>query len=76
MNYELAGHAILQRFRNAALFKTPVVVDHFSKWVGAYAMTDKSAATVANTSFRWDMVGYAREGVGTNESILIVAPSY
>ncbi|XGW09034.1 hypothetical protein V3C99_011385 [Haemonchus contortus] len=31
-----------------------VVVDHFSKWVGAYAMPDKSAATVATTLFhRW-----------------------
>ncbi|EYC34832.1 hypothetical protein Y032_1367g3848, partial [Ancylostoma ceylanicum] len=31
-----------------------VVVDHFSKWLGAYAIGDKSAATVATTLFqRW-----------------------
>ncbi|KAL6738274.1 hypothetical protein Aduo_011837 [Ancylostoma duodenale] len=31
-----------------------VVVDHFSKWLGAYAIKDKSAATVATTLFhRW-----------------------
>lgn len=29
-----------------------VIVDHFSKWVGAYAVPDKAAPTVANVIFQ------------------------